>query len=196
MVRVLCCRFQMGLALLPCCLSKGFLKRFFLGIYLTTFCDSVILKIQNLLGSSFSLNYMKFNLDFKNAAKNWENFFPFSDNSIWIDIIKFSVWKTGYLSSAANVVTNSTKTVHFWSMNIIKVLWCRFQQCLGTFTMFLVEGCSEMGVFRHLSDDVFRVRHFENKKLWGSSFFSKCLKFNVDLKNAAANPEKNFLFLI
>ena len=34
------------------------------------------------------------------------------------------------------------------SINIIKMV-CRFQQCLATFTMLLVEGSSEMGVLRH-----------------------------------------------
>ena len=31
---------------------------------------------------------------------------------------------------------------------LIKILWLRFQQCLGTFTMLLVEASSEMGLFR------------------------------------------------
>ena len=43
-----------------------------------------------------------------------------------------------------------------WSINIIKVLSRRFQQCLGPFTMFLVKGSSEMRILRHLSNHLFR----------------------------------------
>ena len=46
-------------------------------------------------------------------------------------------------------------------MNMVKVQWCRFQQCMGWCTMLLVEGSSETGLFRHLSDYVFGVGNFE-----------------------------------
>ena len=71
-----------------------------------------------------------------------------------------------------------------WLLNRIKVLWLRFQQCLCTFTMLIVEGSSEMGVFRHLS----------NQKAVTVIFHSKCLKFNIDFKKAAKNSEKVFYF--
>ena len=35
------------------------------------------------------------------------------------------------------------------------LLFC-LEQCFGPFTMSLVEGCSQTGLFRHLSNDVFR----------------------------------------
>ena len=57
---------------LPCCLSKVHLKLGGLDIYLTTFSESVISEIQKLWGSSFWSNCSKLNLDFENAAKNWE----------------------------------------------------------------------------------------------------------------------------
>ena len=63
------------------------------------------------------------------------------------------------------------------------MLWRRFQKWLGTFTMLLVEGSSETGLFRHLSDHVFRVCNFEKKK---------CLKFDLDFKNGEKNWEKDF----
>ena len=53
----------------------GPLKQDLLDIYLTTFSESVISELQKLLGSSFFSKWLKFNLDFKNAAKNWVNFF-------------------------------------------------------------------------------------------------------------------------
>ena len=97
---------------LPCCLLKGPVKRDFLDIYLTTFSESVISKIQNLGGSSFFKKYLKFNLDFKNAAKNSEKVFCFWDNCIWIGIVKLSLLRTGYFSSVANVLTSSPKIWH------------------------------------------------------------------------------------
>ena len=76
-------------------------------------------------------------------------------------------------------------------MTMIKVLWCRFQQWLVTFTMLLFEVSSETGLFRHLSDYVFRVRNFENTKSTRVIIFPK---FNLDFKNAAQNLEKMFCF--
>ena len=81
-----------------------------------------------------------------------------------------------------------------WSMNMITVLWCRFQQCLGTFTMVLVRGSSVTRHFRHLSDYVFRVRNIWSTKSMGVIFSWKHLKFNLDFKNAAKIWEKVFRF--
>ena len=79
-------------------------------------------------------------------------------------------------------------------MNLIKVLSCRFQQCLGTFVILLDEASSETRFFRHLCNNAFRVRNFGNTKSMKVIFFSKCWKFNVNLKNAAKNWEKHFCF--
>ena len=79
-------------------------------------------------------------------------------------------------------------------MNMIKMVWCKFQQCLGTSAMLLVEGSSETGLFRHLSNHVFGVNNFQNTKAMRVIFFSKCLKFKLDFKNAAKNWEKVFCF--
>ena len=49
-------------------------------------------------------------------------------------------------------------------MNMIKSLWCIFQQCLRTFTILIFEATSQTGLFRHLSDYLFWVRNFGNKK--------------------------------
>ena len=72
-----------------------------------------------------------------------------------------------------------------WSRNMIQVMSCRFQQCLGTFTILLVEGTSATGHFRHLSYHVFRVRNLGNTKGIRLIFFSKRWKFQIDFKNAA-----------
>ena len=97
---------------LPYSLSKHPLKRNFLDIYLSTFSESVTLKIQNLWGSFFHSKILKFNLDFKNAAKNWENVFCFWDNCIWFGIVKFPLLRTGYFSLVPKVFTSSPRIWH------------------------------------------------------------------------------------
>ena len=99
-------------ARLPCCLTKGLLKRDFLDVYLTTFLEFVFSKIQNLWGSPFLKNGLKLNIHFKNAGNNSENVFSFWDNCIWIGIVKLSLFRTGYFSSAANVLTSSPTIWH------------------------------------------------------------------------------------
>ena len=80
-------------------------------------------------------------------------------------------------------------------MNMIKGLWCRFQQCLGKFTMLFVKVSSETWLFRHLSKDVLGVRNFGNTKaVRVIFFFSKCSKFNTDFKISLKNSEKFFSF--
>ena len=81
-----------------------------------------------------------------------------------------------------------------WSMNIIKVLWCRFQQCSGAFTMLLLEGFSQTRLFRHLSGYDFAVRNFKITKSMRVSFLSKCSKLHRDFKIDARNSEKGFYF--
>ena len=105
-------------------LSKGLLKQDFLDIYLTTFSESVISEIQKLWGSSFFSKCSKSNFDFKNAAKNFEIFFCFLDNWIWIGTVKLFLWRTRYFSSAANVLTSSPKIWHvnkrdFFQLNFL-----------------------------------------------------------------------------
>ena len=170
-------------------LSKHPPKWDFLEIYLTTFSQSITSKIQNLWGSTFDSKFLKFNLNFKNAAKNSERVFSFSDNCIWIGIVKLSLLRTQYFSSAANVLTSSPKILHVnkrdffqlswfwqWSMNMLICLWCRFQQCLGTFIMLLVEGSSETWLFRQLSNHVLGVCNFGNTKAVRVIFLFKIFK--------------------
>ena len=101
-----------GLRTFAMLLVKASSETVLLAIYLTTIWDSVILKIQNLWGSSFTLKYLKFKLDLKKAAKNWEKGFCFWDNCVWIIIVKLSLLRTGHSSSAANVLTSSPKILH------------------------------------------------------------------------------------
>ena len=77
---------------------------------------------------------------------------------------------------------------------MLKVLWCWFQQCFGTFTMLLVKGSSEMRRVRHFSDYVFGVRNFRKTKSMTVIFFFKYLKFIADLNNSVENGAKDFFF--
>ena len=61
-------------------------------------------------------------------------------------------------------------------MNMIKAMFSRFEQCLGTFTISLVEASSKTGLFRHLSDYVFGVRNFEIRKFMRVLFCPKLIK--------------------
>ena len=73
---------------------------------------------------------------------------------------------------------------------MVKVLSSRLQQCLGPFTMLLVERSSETGRFTHLSNHV-----FERPQFWkyigyeGHLFFWNSSKFNVDCRCAERNGE-------
>ena len=77
---------------------------------------------------------------------------------------------------------------------MIKVLWCRFQQCLGTFTMPIVEVSAETGLLTHLYDNSFGVPNIGNTKSVRVIFFFKIFKNKLDFKNTAKNRE-NALFL-
>ena len=94
-----------------------------LDIYLTTFSQSVTSKIKNLGGLSFYSKCLKFNLDFENSAKTSEKFFCFWDSCIWIGIVKFSLWRTRYFSSTANVLTSSPKIWHVNKRKFFQLNW-------------------------------------------------------------------------
>ena len=66
---------------------------------------------------------------------------------------------------------------------------------LGDVYRLLVEASSELELFRHLSNQVFRVPNFGNTKALRVIFFFKISKFKGDFKNTATNSEKTFCFL-
>ena len=121
----MCCDvdFNSASTSLPCCLSKGPLKRDVLDIYLTKFSEAIISEIQNLWGSYFAPNLLKFNLNFKKAAKNKENLFCLWDNCIWIGIVKLSLVRTGYILSAANMLTSSPNIWHVKKRDVFQLNW-------------------------------------------------------------------------
>ena len=139
MIMVLWCIFNSAWAHWPYCLSEGPLKRDFLDIYLTTFSESVISEIKKLCGSSFFSKCSKCNLNFKNAEKNIENFFCFLENCIWIGTVQFSLLRTGYFSTSANVLTSSTKILHVNKRDFFQIHrlgsdnWIRSRCCYADF---------------------------------------------------------------
>ena len=62
--------------------------------------------------------------------------------------------------------------------------------------MLLVKGSHETGLFRHLSNHIFGVRSFGNTKTMRVIFFSKRLKFQIDLKNGPKIEKKFFVSAI
>ena len=79
-------------------------------------------------------------------------------------------------------------------MNIIQVIWSKFQRCLGTFTMLFSEGSSEAGLFRHLSNLVFGVRKFRNTKAMRVIYFAKTFKVSGRLQKSSRKLRKTFCF--
>ena len=164
-------------------------------------------EIINLWGSSFLKKYSRFSLDFKNAASIWEKVFCFWDNCIWIGIIKLSLLRSEYFSSVDNVLTWNPKILHVnkrnffptqfswqWSLNMIKVLRCRFRQCLGTFRILLVKGSSKTRFFWYLSHHVFRVRIIGNTKSVRVKFFFKMSRISSRFQKCIKILRTTFLF--
>ena len=183
----------------------GRLKCDILDIYLTTFSESVISEVQDLLASSFSWKHLKFNLDFKNAAKNWEKVFFFWDNCIWIGIVKLSLLRTGYFSSPANVLTSSTKILHVNKRDFFQIHrlgsdnWIPSRCCYADFNSASVclPCCLSKDPLKRDFLDIYLTTFSESviseiQNLWGSSFPSKCSTFKLDFEIAAETGEKRF----
>ena len=75
---------------------------------------------------------------------------------------------------------------------MIKLLGCRFEQCLVPFTMFLVDGTSQTWLFRHLPNHVFGNCNLGNTKSMSVIFCFKIVKFKLEFKNEQKIWEKGF----
>ena len=73
---------------------------------------------------------------------------------------------------------------------MVKLLSFRFQQCFGPFTMSLVRGSSELGLFRHLSNHIFWSRKFENKSALRVISFLKNFKIESKFKKIQIKIQK------
>ena len=210
-IKVLWCRFHQCFGTFTILLVyhiKYPLKWDFLDIYLTMFSESVTSKKQNLWGSSFHSKCLKYNLSFKDAAKYCEKKKIFWDNCIWIDILKLSPLRTGCFSSVANVLTQA---VPRFGMSIRETFSNTLsfpvtdehdQSCDADFNSAWARlpYCSLKHLLKRDFLEIYLTKFSESVtskivNLWGSYFYSKCLKFSLDFKNATKKPRKIFLFL-
>ena len=88
----------------------------------------------------------------------------------------------------------ATQLTWQWSMNMLKVLRCWFQERFSTFTILLVEGSSEAGLFRHLSDHVFGGGNFGNTKSMRVIIRLKIVKIYSRFKKCSKKLRKSFFF--
>ena len=181
MVKVVWFRFQQCLLHLTCHFPKGPRKGDFLEIWLTTYFGVHNLGNASAMRRMFFLKSSKFNLAFKNAETNSENAF--------------------------NVLTNILKTLHItkrqffptqlpsqWSMNMVKVVRFRFQQCWLPLTFCFTKGFMKRDFLEIWLTTFYVARNFGNTSALRMIFFSKCSKFNIDFKNAETNWENVFCF--
>ena len=171
------------------------------------FLESVPSNIQNLWRSPFLSKCLKFNPDLKNAGKNWENVFSFLDNCIWIGIVKLSLWRTRYFSSAANALTRSPKILHvtnryFFKLNFLgcdRSIWSTcfdadFNRAWARLPCCLSKGPLKKDFLGIILTTFSESVISEIQKLWRSSVFWKRSEFQLDFKNAAKNLEIFFSF--
>ena len=71
----------------------------------------------------FFSKHLKFKINFQKSAKSFKNVFCFCDNCIWIGIVKLFLLRTGYFSSAANVLTSSPKIWHVNKRDFFQLNW-------------------------------------------------------------------------
>ena len=163
--------------------------------------------MENLWGYSFLSKCLKFNLYFKNAGKSWEKVFCFWYNCIWIGIVKLSLLRTGYFSSTANVLTSSPKIWDIKKRDFFQLyflvsdqwIWSKCSEAVFKSAWEPLPCCLSKGPLNWDFLDIYLTTLSEcviskMESLWGSSFFSKCLKFNLDFKNATKSWEKVFSF--
>ena len=167
----------------------------------------MISEIHKLWWSIFLWKCSKFNLDFKNAAKNREKGFCFLKNCIWIGMVKLSLWWRRYFSSAANVLTSSRKIWHvnkrdFFEHNFLgndRCIWSRCCDVDFDSDWARLPCCLSKHPLKRNFSNIYLTTFslfvtWKIQNLWLPSFYSKCSKFNLDFKNEAKNWENVFCF--
>ena len=98
---------------LTCWLSKGVLKRCFLGGGLTKFVTGCNFRNKVAITIIFCSKYLKFDEDCRNSEKKKKKkrkkVFGVKDNWIWVEDNKFSQSRKGYLPLALNALQNIPK---------------------------------------------------------------------------------------
>ena len=154
----------------------------------------------------FFLKAFKISDRFQKCTKNSEKVFSFWDNCIWIGIVKLSLWRTRYLSLAANVLTCSPRICHVIKQNLFQLnflgsdRWIWSRCCDAEFNSGWARApcCLAKGPLKRDFLHIYLFTFSESviseiQKLWLSSFYSKCSKFNIASQNAAKIEKKFFV---
>ena len=102
--------------------------------------ETITSEIIRLRHSYFFSKCSKYHAHFRNAIKNREKVFRFSDNSVWSCWRKFCILRDEYLSSEVNVLANSLKIFDqskavFFQLNLPGIHGKRgYKWCLATFS--------------------------------------------------------------
>ena len=139
-------------------------------------------------------------LHFRYVTKNWEKIFSVLDKCSWIVCGKFFLSLREFLSSAVNVLTHSSKMLDITKAKIFphnfsqsyKRIWWNFQQFYRHFNMLNAEGCSETGLFKHLSLSQSLISAIHN--LRGSYLFFKMFKMLYIFRICSQKLIKFFCF--
>ena len=155
----------------------------------------------------FVWKFSIFDIDLKNAQRNWQKGFCFWGNSVWIGCIKLSLLRTEYLSSAVNVLTDSLKILHVTKRDLFQLIYLHIHQWLwwrwcpwdGIRVSTLLPCCLLRCPLKRDFLDIylitsFGVRNFGNEYAKRVIFFSKSSKFDVDFEIAQQNSDKPFCF--
>ena len=152
----------------------------------------------------FFSKFLKFNLDFKTLAKNWEKVICFWDNFIWIGIVKLSLVRTGYFSSGANVLTSSPKIWHVIKRNVFQLNWlgvdqwiwqsccdADFNGALARLPCSLPKGSPKLGFL-----DIYLTTFSESvisklQNVWGNIFSQNVQNF-IEISKMQQEIEKKF----
>ena len=136
-------------------------------------------------------------MDFKNSEGNTQKVYCFLDKCFWIGCVKLSLLRKEYLPSAFNVLKGSPKLLYinksnFFQLNFLLLL-CKFQQCLGLFTMFLFQGSSERGLFKHLPNHVFCSPYSRKYISYDGRLFFKMFQISSRFRKSSEKLTTSFL---
>ena len=164
-------------------------------------------KLFKLSSWSFFSKRAKLHVNFKNLIKLWEIIFGFSGNCLWTRCGNFcQLWRE-YMWSSNNVLKSSIMIFDLIQRDVFYLNFSsingnlEYRCCRGDFsnvwipwTHWLPKGLLKQELFAIHITTFFRVNNFETIKVIKLIFFSKCVKFHVDFKNAMRIPQITFGF--
>ena len=155
----------------------------------------------------FLCKIFKSSVRLQNAPRNWEKVFCFWENCIWIGIVKLSLLRTWYISSAANVLTRSSEIWHMKNREFLKVIDLAV---INKYDKDVVMQISIVvrHVYRVASETVlsngtfesfiwlrFRSPYFENYKIYEGIFFVKMFKISSRFQKCSKKWRTIFFYL-